>query len=221
MKKLFNQFKAAMDQAANPHAPSSISDHPIAAGASWSPLRPGGSSFKTHKFKLIDAHSAVFGSTIGARLFALAFGGMGTIIAIIGITGLMSDGPQGLSVGLIMAVIGTLFAGVGVWLYLTFDKAIIFNLSEGLFWRGKRPNLSDSTQKPDDWCRISEIAGIQMLKELSRSNKNTFYSYEINLILDDSSRRHVVDHGNKDQILQDAFQLGEFLQVPVWNGIDQ
>lgn len=218
MKKIVNKIKEAIENASLPVAPPEFPDYPITSHTSWAPLRAGGSNFKTHTFKVIDNHRAVFGATIGARLFAMVFGGIGATIAVIGVVTLLSQGLEGMPVGPIMILFGTIFSGVGVYIYRVFDRAIIFDLSDRLYWRGKRPNLSDSEQKPETWCRIGEIAGIQILKEFVRSSKSSYYSYEINLVLEDASRRHVVDHGSLKQITSDAQQLGEFLQVPVWNG---
>lgn len=212
-------MKEAMQNASLSPVPPEFLDVPIVSQTSWAPLKSGGSNFKTHKFKRIDNHRAVFGATIGARLFAIVFGGIGSLVGVIGITMFWSQRLDGMPVAPIMTLFGGIFAGVGIYLYRTFDKAIIFDLSDGLFWRGKRPNLSDSEQKPDTWCRIDEIAGIQILQEFIRSDKSSYYSYEINLVLKDTSRRHVVDHGSMKQISADSQQLGEFLQVPVWNGV--
>jgi hypothetical protein len=41
--------------------------------------------------------------------------------------------------------------------------------------------------------------------------------YEINLILKDSSRVHVVQHRSKKRIRQDAAVLAEFLDKPLWD----
>ncbi len=218
MEKNVGKDQEEFKHASTPVASEEFSESPISSITSWSPLKPGGASFKTHKFKAIDSHTAAFGSTIGARLFAMVFGGIGTAVAVIGVIMLWTQGIEEMPVAPVMTLFGGIFAGVGIYLYRTFDKAIIFDLSDGLFWKGKRPNLANSAQKPDTWCRIDEIAGIQVLREFVRSDKSTYYSYEINLVLKDNSRRHVIDHASLKQISTDAQQLGEFLQVPVWNG---
>lgn len=218
MKKFVTKIKDAIKNASLPIAPPEFPGYPLASQTSWTPLKPGGSNFKTHKFNVIDNHRAIFGATVGARLFAMIFGGVGSVIVIIGVTFLITGGFDEMAMGLGLTAFGGIFAGVGIYLYRVFDKAIIFDLSDGLFWRGERPNMSDSEQKPDTWCRIGEISGIQIIKEYVRSDKSSYYSYEINLVLADASRRHVVDHGNLKQISTDAQQLGKFLQVPVWNG---
>jgi hypothetical protein len=48
-------------------------------------------------------------------------------------------------------------------------------------------------------------------------NKNSYYSYELNLVLDDGSRINVVDHGNLDRLRSDAQTLSRFLDKPVWD----
>ncbi len=218
MKKIVNKIQEAIRNASIPLDPPYFSEYPIASQTSWTPLKPGGSNFKTHTFKLIDTHRAVFGATIGARLFAMVFGSVGFVVGIVGVIILLASTAHMILVGLGLAVFGGIFAGIGIFLYRTYDKAIVFDLSDGLFWRGKRPNLSDSAQKPETWCRITKIVGIQVLRERVTGDKSSYYSYELNLVLEDASRRHVVDHGSLKQISLDAQQLGEFLQVPVWNG---
>lgn len=218
MKKFVNKVREAIDRASQPIAAPEFPDFPLASQTSWSPLQPGGSNFKTHTFNVIDDHHAGFSATIAARLFSMVFGGIGATIAVIGGGMLFFRGMESLPVGPVMVLFGLVFTGVGVYIYRVFDRTIIFDLTDGLFWRGKRPNLADSEQTPDTWCRIDEIAGIQVLREFVSSSKSSYYSYEINLVLKDASRRHVVDHGSLKQITNDAEQLGEFLQVPVWNG---
>lgn len=219
MKKFINKIQEAIHNASLPLAPPDFSEYPIASQTSWTPLKPGGANFKTHTFKLVDTHRAVFGATIGARLFAMVFGSVGFVVAIVGLIILFASSAHTLLVGLGLMVFGSVFAGIGIYLYRTYDKAIVFDLSDGLFWRGKRPNLSDSEQKPDTWCRIAEIVGIQVLRERVKGDKSSYFSYEINLVLEDASRRHVVDHGSLKQVSLDAQHLGEFLQVPVWEAI--
>ncbi len=48
-------------------------------------------------------------------------------------------------------------------------------------------------------------------------NKSSYYSYELNLVLDDGSRINVVDHGNLDRLRGDAQTLSRFLDKPVWD----
>ena len=68
--------------------------------------------------------------------------------------------------------------------------------------------------------RIEDIYAIQVLAEVCVShnkNRTTRYnSYELNLVLTGGSRVNVIDHGNREQILEDARTLASFLGVPLW-----
>ncbi|MDP6491172.1 MAG: hypothetical protein QGG69_05335 [Kiritimatiellia bacterium] len=61
----------------------------------------------------------------------------------------------------------------------------------------------------------------QLLSEYCRSDKSSYYSYELNLVLQDGSRINVVDHGNKTKLREDAATLSEFLGRPVWDAIQR
>ena len=45
-------------------------------------------------------------------------------------------------------------------------------------------------------------------------------SYELNVVLQDGSRRNVVDHGNLDALRADARELAMFLVVPLWDATE-
>jgi hypothetical protein len=71
-------------------------------------------------------------------------------------------------------------------------------------------------------CRLSDIHAIQLLQEYvstssSSGSSSRYYSYELNLVLKDGNRLNVVDHGKLSLIRTDAEQLGQFLNVPVWD----
>jgi hypothetical protein len=57
------------------------------------------------------------------------------------------------------------------------------------------------------------------LTEYVSGNKNSYYSYELNLVLNDGSRINVVDHGNLKQLRSDTQTLSQFLGKPVWDAI--
>ncbi len=57
---------------------------------------------------------------------------------------------------------------------------------------------------------------LQLISEYV-SGKSSYYSYELNLVLDDGSRINVVDHGNLAAIREDAGKLALFLAKPLWD----
>ncbi len=69
------------------------------------------------------------------------------------------------------------------------------------------------------FAEIEQIHALQLISEYCRSDKNSYYSYELNLILEDGKRINVVDHGNLGKIRDQAATLSEFLRKPVWDAM--
>lgn len=198
--------------------PEALKEDTFASLVSWNPLLPGGANFTTHKLEYVSEDQVAFTSTIGARLFTLAFAGVGSLVFLIGLVLLTS--AANFFPAIMMISFGGLFAAVGIWMFFRFDEAIMFDKDRGLYWKANRPpRLEQKTVKRSNCCLLESIAGIQLLAEKVRSGSSTFYSYELNLVLEDSSRIQVIDHSNLDQIRMDAATLGTFLEVPVWDGI--
>ncbi|WP_299117025.1 hypothetical protein [uncultured Winogradskyella sp.] len=63
---------------------------------------------------------------------------------------------------------------------------------------------------------LEHIVAIQILGEITTEQIAPFNSYEINLVLKDSERLHVIDHSNLNSIIEDAQSLSTFLNVPIW-----
>ena len=63
---------------------------------------------------------------------------------------------------------------------------------------------------------LSQIHAIQIIPEWV-SGKNSFVSYEINIVLKDFSRHNIVDHGNIKKIREDAEKISMFLGVRMWD----
>ena len=104
--------------------------------------------------------------------------------------------------------------------FIAFDKRNYF------FWKGKKslylkPNGEEAKRS---FCKFDQIHAIQLISEYISprkltSERKTYYSYEINLVLKDGSRINVVDHSNIDSIMHDAQTLSKFLNKPIWDNI--
>ncbi|WP_092447345.1 hypothetical protein [Winogradskyella sediminis] len=64
---------------------------------------------------------------------------------------------------------------------------------------------------------MKSIVAIQIIGEYVQSDDGSYKSFELNLVLDDASRRNVVDHGNLKSIIKDAEMLSAFLNIPIWH----
>lgn len=68
-----------------------------------------------------------------------------------------------------------------------------------------------STQVP-----FSNIAALQLVRELVDGDETTFMSWELNLVLRDGSRLNVIDHAGGAQLREEATRLGQLIGCPIW-----
>jgi hypothetical protein len=196
-------------------------DDPIAAQTDWFPAAPGGASFGTHRLVQVSANRVEFSATFGAKFFFLIFlfAGLGVLgfqinRIRIGQAYLLSQDT------LIPVLVGTVFAVVGGCLYWFGTTPRVFDQSRASFWRGrKEPAMLDAAGRSENSTPLSSIHALQLLTEYVSGNKSSYYSYELNLVLDDGSRINVVDHGNLERLRSDAQTLSQFLGKPVWDAI--
>ena len=218
LKKLFGSKRPEVD-------PASFGD-PIALQTEWTPVAAGGSNFGTHKLVVEGPLKLSFRATWGARMFALVFIGIGVLLPLfLGMTWYTTGEPPFLF-ALFAALVGALFGCLGVYMMRKLNEPIVFDRSRGCFYKG----LLDQGLAPGQWepggdgnqVAFGRIHALQIIAEFIRdtSSDNTggpYYSYELNLVLEDSERVNVVDHGDRKRILKDAATLAEFLGVPLWD----
>jgi len=198
---------------------------PIAEKTEWTPLKQGGTNFRTHKFYK-ESGSAQFKATKGSLLFSSVFMALGLIVPVLMMTPAIKSGSSSEPLPFIMSFVPLLFFFAGVFLFRVSTKPIIFNKTTGYFWKGRlKKNESPEQKALKEYCRLREIVALQIISEYVRSSSSSssgrsssFRSYEINLILEDASRLNVIDHGNKIKLLEDAEALASYLGVPVWPG---
>lgn len=67
--------------------------------------------------------------------------------------------------------------------------------------------------------RLSDIIAIQVLGEelINKESKLKRNSFELNLVLKNLKRIHVIDHNNLQGLLDDAEVLCNYLNVPLWH----
>ncbi len=173
----------------------------------WSPMKSGGANFKTHALKNNGVNQMMFVASTGMFLFALFFSLIG---GIVGIVFLVSSGE------IIPTIIGFVFVAVGLGMYFFAAIPRVFDKEQGFYWKGKLKRINEqSIMNCKEYCRLREVEAIQIVSEYVKSDKSRYYSYEINLVLRNGKRIHVIDHGNKKSIEKDAEQLSQFLKVPV------
>jgi len=202
--------------------PSGLNDA-VALQTEWTPAKRGGASFRTHKLVEVDSFRLEFRASAGAIAFYLIFFLVGIgVLGVISYTG-FSSGTLPLNEGralsfLLPLFIGLVFACVGGCMLYFGASPSVFDKRRGDFWRGRTVPYNVLARKGvKDSARLEEIHALQLISELCRSNDSSFYSYELNLVLENGSRINVVDHGNLDGLREDADTLSAFLEKPVWD----
>ncbi len=220
---MFEKLKAKIEElkelARKGKEPPNLSqfNDPLAEQTEWTPAKRGGTNIRTHKLVEKTPTRMAFRATSGALFFYLIFLLSGLAVTIIVPVSALSKGdfkPELLfpiGIGLVFMVIGSCLTYFGT-------NPIVFDTMSGYFWKGRKdPERVFDINKLKHCVRLKEIHALQLLSEYCSGNKSSYYSYELNLILEDGSRLNVVDHGNINKLRKDAAKLSTFLGKPVWD----
>jgi hypothetical protein len=198
-----------------PFDPSSLGDE-IALRTEWTPAKGGGASFQTHRLVEIDMHRTEFRASAGMVVFSLVFMLIGLGAMAIMVVANQDDSPLAL---LIPVLVGLVFAGIGGGMLYFGLAPIVFDKRRGEYWKGRTaPYEAANREGLKHYTELDGIRALQIIKERCTSKNSSYYSYELNLVLEDGRRLNVVDHGNLERLREDARRLGAFLGKPVWDG---
>jgi hypothetical protein len=198
--------------------PSSVND-PLAMQIDWTPAKGGGTNIRTHKLVAVNSTRLEFRASMGAILFYLVFLLLGIGIMIGFPLSKLSSGNFSFSMDMVMTFFfGLLFAGVGGALLYFGTAPIVFDKKRGYFWKGRKAPHEVFDKGTLKHCtKLEQIHALQLLSEHCRGNKKSYYSYELNIVLEDGKRINVVDHGNQKKLRDDAATIADFLNIPVWD----
>ena len=217
---MLEQLKALVQtfaRTADPFDPEQFEDD-IASRTAWTPAVSGGTNIHTHDLRQVSPQQAVFSATWKAWAFTSIFLFLGAVVGIGG-TIAYQAGQFDASAMVGLALFSGIFMLAGAltqyWMCAprTFDRRL------GIFWKGRRvPPHIGRPREGDQHVTLDMIYALQILREYCSSDGGGFYSYELNLVLQDGERVNVVDHGKVEIIRRDAKQLAEFLGgIPVWD----
>lgn len=193
-------------------------DDPLALETSWTPAAAGGASFGTHRLRQSSVHRVEFAASGGLRLFCLVFvlAGLGVLawhLHRFDLDQMMLSNPD----TFVPLLAGVVFVGAGIGMAWFGSTPRVFDKVRAMYWRGRREPAAVGAPGPDV-APLTAIHALQLVSERI-TGKNSYTSYELNLVLSDASRINVVDHGNLEQLRADARTLGQFLGKPVWDAI--
>jgi hypothetical protein len=219
LKELFEKFKK-LSRSQGVVDVSRFND-PLALKTEWSPAKGGGANFKTHNLINVDYSRIEFRSSIGAKAFYLIFLLFGLGIAAGFTISKISDNTFAFDFDTMMLMLfGFVFASVGGALLYFGTSPVVFDKTLGFFWKGRKsPREVFDTNSIKKIAKLEDVHAIQLISEYVRGDKSSYYSYELNLVLEDGTRINVIDHGNKKTIRENADALSLFLEKPVWDTI--
>ena len=179
------------------------------------PLKPGGSNFKTHTLVESSSSQLSYRPSVGGALFGFLFFGIGLGFVIFNMSsadGLMNNPSLFNLFGL---AFGLIFAFVGGYILYHLYKPRVFDKQSGYYYKGY--NFKPNERELEHQFKLNTIVAVQIIGETIRDSDGSYGSYELNLVLEDSSRRNVVDHGSLKAIIDDAHIISTFLNVPIWH----
>jgi hypothetical protein len=182
-------------------------------------------SFCTHRLKQIDSGKVIFTSTAGFK----AFTGIFLLAALIIPMGMLRGYIGGATFffketrELVLSMLLTFGFGFGaIYMVYALRRPVVFDKGSGYFRKGyKRVETSGCAGGSKTCVSLDKIHAIQLLALLSSGSKVTYYCYQMNLVLHNGDRMNVIAHGNFRKIKADAEALGQFLNVPVWDGVSE
>ncbi|WP_179347878.1 hypothetical protein [Winogradskyella pacifica] len=182
---------------------------------STSPFKPGGASFKTNVLIQASPSKLTYKPSIGAALFSFIFLAVGLGVLFYALFPLFQSHIESVSISWILVLFGLIFFGAGAFM---FYKPRVFDKQQGLYYTTYAFKGYQSKRKlSKDYLSLQSIIAIQIIGEHVKSDDGSYKSFELNLVLEDASRRNVVDHGNLKAIINDAEMLSEFLNIPIWH----
>ena len=198
-----------------------VFDDPVANLTAWTPAKSGGTNFRTHKLVAVDSGRLEFRASSGAffsYLIPLVIG-LGMLIYVF-VVSFRAFSMEFNSDNIFLIVLGLILSVIGAGMLRSGTNPIVFDKISRLFWKGRvAPDQVFDRGRIKQYAEFDRIHAIQLLSEYCRGNKTSYHSYELNLVLENGERINVVDHGNKNKLVEDAQTLATFLEKPLWNAI--
>lgn len=194
-----------------------IFNHPLAEKTSWEPLKHGGASYKNVDLIKVDNNTLEYKPNITSKIFAYLLL-IGPILFLIISHFIFKSTNNSSDVFMLLVPIIITITGAVTTYFLhrphKFDKKLGYHYKSY-----KTPTSKRDIKKTHGWTPLSSVEALQIIKERVRTKNSSYKSYEINLVLENGSRRNVIDHGNYEAVKKNAETISEFLGVPYWDAV--
>lgn len=195
----------------------SIFDHPLAQNVEWSGLNRFALPFPGASLGTKEDGSMVFGPSI------TTYGIIGGIMLVQVLSAFMFFkviGPPtllhpSLSEALPFLLIPILLFQVASC-HMMFGKSS-FYFVKGVYRSGFKMTFGNSLIGKMPEIQLSDVTALQLIGRRTPSKGDKPISYELNLVLKDGNRAHVVNYRKLKGLQEDAMQVAEKLSVPLWD----
>ncbi|MDF7798708.1 hypothetical protein P4C99_04495 [Pontiellaceae bacterium B1224] len=192
----------------------------LAVRIDWSPLKSGGANFRTRRLVQMDLDRMEFRPTMGAMLFGILFLILGIGAIGIGVFMIVSGAEVPIPAAFMLFLTGSVFSAAGAFMVRHFSSPVVFDGRSGYFWKGRQtPMEVMNRDELKCFSELDNIHALQLISEFCRSDKNSYLSYELNLVLKSGDRLNVFDHGHLHHARADADKLAQFLGLPLWDAV--
>lgn len=182
----------------------------------------------------------VGGCFLPLGLMVIAAGVFGVMIGIG--EDALNDKLINTGIGLFLVVFGILLTAAMIWALIWSRTRFVLDKQYGSLWKGKHKLLAENSKSGQDGDRtrvpLEQVYAVQIISEYVESSRSlsyllnkdertadserermrqSFYSHELNLVLQTGERITVTDHGNYEILQEQAQAVANFLAVPLWN----
>ena len=195
-------------------------DDEVVNKTNWTALKGGGQNFKSHNLIKLNDDRLQFRIALSTAIFFIYMSGIGFLLLFAAMFG-DRLGMDGSGSPLIGGLVGLFLGGLGLFLFNKARIRITIDKSYPALWKGNTdPSKVINPGSIDGYTSLKKLHAVQVIKEYisSPGNDEGYESYEINLVFHDGKRVHVVDHGDRQSIIEQSNQLADFLGVPLWDG---
>lgn len=184
---------------------------PFAENVGWLPLRYTGKLFGFRKV-IVEKNKA---SLVVDESTKFALKGMALVTFLFVISPLLIGlNPKDFNMGIQLAygilIFGSLITGIKI--YLKVKEEIVFDKSSQCFIKGKNTIV-----------KFSDIYALQLIEKVvegvREEGKFKDKYYQLNLVLKDKERVHIIDQKKNPQFIDYAHSIAKFLEKPLWDRI--
>jgi len=189
----------------------------------WTPLVSGGISIKTRRLVKVGNDRIVLKTTARLYILFMLFIAVGCFTMFLAFYGEGNGNP------ILVFLIGLVLFMIGIYLLLRQTKKITLDNHLKAMWQGKEnPAKMINPSGIDGYVSLNKLHAVQILKELVENDtsddesgfstkNNDYFSYEINLIMNDGKRINIVDNAHKQSINTQAYAIADLFKIPVWD----